>query len=156
CSLKLTAMPPKADKQQRSRDVRFVPKPDSSCGVGARHLHHESACDFVPGFCDSYAVDFATPPYAGRLVDAACWSDGAKFSLPLDSDAPGPCAGGCGADAGRARMAEQLSTCARRIRSRRAEPDAGSAELRPRSARARARVLPAPCAIARYDERPAS
>src|SRR5262249_62390453 len=93
------------------------------------------------------------PPYAGRLVDAACWSDGAKFSLPLDSDAPGPCAGGCGADAGRARMAEQLSTCARRIRSRRAEPDAGSAELRPRSARARARVLPAPCAIARYDER---
>src|SRR5262249_14551342 len=94
CSLKLTAMPPKADKQQRSRDVRFVPNPASSWGVGARHLHHESACDFVPGFCDSYAVDSAPPPYAGRLVDAACWSDGAKFSLPLDSDAPGPCAGG--------------------------------------------------------------
>ena len=24
------------------------------------------------------------PPYAGRLVDAACWSDGAKFRLPLE------------------------------------------------------------------------
>src|SRR5262249_50511067 len=67
CSLKLTAMPPKADKQQRSRDVRFVPKPDSSCGAGARHLHHESACDFVPGFCDSYAVDFATPAVRGTV-----------------------------------------------------------------------------------------
>src|SRR5262249_34721097 len=80
------------------------------------------------------------PPYAGRLVDAACWSDGAKFSLPLDSDGPGPCAGGSGADAGRARTAEQLSTCPRRIRSRRAEPDAGQAEHCLRSARARARA----------------
>src|SRR5262249_7361700 len=87
---------------------------------------------------------------------SACWSDGAKFSLPPDSDGPGPCAGGSGADAGRARTAEQLSTCPRRIRSRRAEPDAGQAERCLRSARARARALPAPCAIGRYDERPAS
>src|SRR5262245_3593832 len=94
------------------------------------------------------------PPYAGRLVDDACWSDGAKFSLPLDSDGPEPCAGGSGADAGRARTVAQLSTCARRIRSRRVEPDAEQAERC--LVRARARALPAPCAIARYDERPAS
>src|SRR5215813_3138377 len=74
-------------------------------------------------------IDFATPAVRGTVGGRRVLERRAKFSLPLDSDAPGPCAGGSGADAGRARMAEQLSTCARRIRSRRAEPDAGSAEL---------------------------